>query len=187
MSFLKLLLAFLPWLAFLVIARGSLFRLELGLVVALVLSVVLGIARVHRGVILWAGMLFFIYATLAVVVFNHMWTAQHMGVMANGMLAASTWLTIVLKRPFTLDYARAHVDPSHWSDPLFIRTNVVVTSAWGLVFSANAILAWGKMERLVLSDLAYEVTAYALLVGAALFTTWYPKQIRRRRDLADQT
>ena len=38
MSFLKLLLAFLPWLSFLVIAHGSLFRLKLGLVVALILS-----------------------------------------------------------------------------------------------------------------------------------------------------
>ena len=48
MSLLKLLLAFAPWLSFLIIARGSLFNLKLGLTVALVLSVVMGVARLHR-------------------------------------------------------------------------------------------------------------------------------------------
>lgn len=181
MSFLKLLLAFLPWLSFLVIARGSLFNLKLGLVVALVLSVAMGVMKLHRGIILWAGLVFFVGATLAVAVFNNMWTAQHMGILANGMLAASTWLTVALRRPFTLDCAREHVDRSLWNDPQFIGTNVVITSVWGLVFTVNAILAWGKMERFALSDLAYEIVTYTLLIATAAFTNWYPKHVRQRR------
>lgn len=183
MSFLKLILAFLPWLSFLVIAHGSLLRLKIGLVVALALSVIMGVARLHRGVILWAGLLFFIGATLAVVVFDNMWTVRHMGIMANEMLAASTWLTVVLGRPFTFEYAREHVDRSLWTDPRFIKTNVVVTSVWGLVFTVNAVLAWTKMEHFALSELAYEVISYALLVGAAVFTNWYPKHVRRQREI----
>ena len=183
MAFLKLLLAFLPWLAFLAIAHGSLFRLKLGLAVALLLSVAMGIGKLHRGVILWVGLSFFVFATLAVVAFNDMWTVQHMGILANGTLAASTWLTVVFRRPFTLDYAREHVDPSLWNEPSFIRTNMVITSVWAAVFTVNAVLAWGKMEHLLLSDLAYEVLSYALLVATAAFTVWYPKQVRRRREL----
>lgn len=49
MGILKLLLAFAPWLAFLFIAHGSLLRLKIGLVVALALSVVMGVTRLHRG------------------------------------------------------------------------------------------------------------------------------------------
>jgi hypothetical protein len=183
MSVFKLLLAFLPWISFLVIAHGGMLRLKIGLVVALVLSVVMGVARLHRGVILWAGLAFFIFATLAVVAFDNMWTARHMGVLANGMLAASTWLTVVLKRPFTLEYAREHVDPSLWSDPLFIKTNVILTSLWGSIFTVNAVLAWGKMEQSVLSELAYEIVSYTLLVGTVVFTDWYPKHVRQRRQV----
>ena len=183
MSFFKLLLAFLPWLSFLVIARGSLLRLKIGLAVALVLSVVMGVARLHRGIILWAGLLFFIYSTVAVVALDNMWTAQHMSVLANGMLAVSTWLTVVLKKPFTLDYAREHVDPSLWNDPMFIRTNIALTSVWGSIFTVNTILAWGKMEQFVLPDLAYEIISYTLLVGTAVFTNWYPKHVRQRREI----
>ncbi|MFZ0944850.1 MAG: hypothetical protein WB930_14655 [Syntrophobacteraceae bacterium] len=186
MSFFKMLFAFAPWVSFLVIARNSLFRLKLGLVVALVLVVIMGITRLHRGVILWAGLFFFTYATVAVALLNNMWIAQHMGVMANGALAVSTWLTIAIRKPFTLDYAREHTDPSLWDHPLFIRTNFVIASVWGLAFSVSAILAWGKIEHFILSELGYEVITYTLLIGTLAFSTWYPNYVRRRREMEER-
>lgn len=184
MQFLKLLLAFAPWLAFLVIAQGSLFRLKAGLVTALALSVVMGIAGLHRGIILWAGLAFFTFATVAVVGFESMWAVAWMGVMASGALAASTWLTVALGKPFTLDYARRHVDPSLWNDPGFVRTNVILTSVWGAVFTANSLLALGKMHHLLLPGWGYEAVSYSLLAGTAFFTTWYPERVRKARAAA---
>ena len=177
--FFKLLLAFSPWLAFLFIASGGLFRLKLGLMVGLVLCVVMGITRLHRGIILWVGLLFFSSALLAVAGFNSMWTAKHMGIMANGAMAAAAWLSILIRKPFTMDYAREHTDPSLWKSPLFIRTNIIITAAWGLTFTLNAILAWGKMEQFVLSGLAYEIITYAALVGTVYFSSWYPAHVHR--------
>ena len=77
----------------------------------------MGVTRLHRGVILWAGLIFFASATIAVALFNDLWTARHMGVVANFALAAGSWLTIALGKPFTLDYARQHTDPSLWKSP----------------------------------------------------------------------
>lgn len=184
MGFLKLIVSFAPWLCFLVIAQGSLFRLKLGLAVALALSVVMGIARLHRGVILWVGLAFFAYAAVAVMLLENMWTARHMGILANGALAAGTWLTIALGKPFTLDYAREHVDPSLWNSPAFLNSNMLIASAWGAAFTVNAGLAWGKMESLALPEYGYELVSYAILIGTALFTTWYPGHVRRARAAA---
>jgi hypothetical protein len=181
MSFLKLVLSFAPWIAFLIIARGSMFMLELGLAVALALTVGMGLARLHRGIILWVGLLFFTYATVAVVAFHEMWTVRHIGVLANGALAAGSWLTIVIGKPFSLDYARAHTDPSLWNQPFFIRTNIIITAAWAATFTVNAILAWGKMEQFAMPDLGYEVLSYLFLLGTAGFTSWYPGYVRRLR------
>ncbi len=177
--FLKLIMAFAPWLAFLFIAHGSLFRLKLGLIIALVLSIGMGIARLHRGVILWVGLVFFTCATLAVVVFNNMWIVKYMGIIASGVLATSTWLTIIFRKPFTMDYAKEHTDPSLWNSQMFIRTNMILTSAWGITFTINAILAWGKMEHFILPELSYEIISYTLMIGTAAFTSWYPGYIRR--------
>ena len=181
MSFLKLVLSFAPWISFLIIAQGSLFRLELGLVVALVLTVGMGVARLHRGVILWTGLIFFTYATVAVMAFGDMWTVRHMGVLANGALAAGSWFTIAVGKPFSVDYARAHTDPALWHDPVFIRTNVIITAAWAATFTVNAMLAWGKMVQFLAPAWGYEILSYTFLLATAAFTSWYPDHLRRQR------
>jgi hypothetical protein len=181
LAFFKLLVAFAPWLAFLFIAHDSLLRVKIGLVVALVLSVALGALRLHRGIILWVGLLFFTAATVAVIAFEDTWTLRHLGVLANGALAAAAWLTIVVGKPFTLDYAKDHVDPSLWKDPQFVRSNTLITAIWAAAFTINASLAFGKMEKAGLPDLGYELVSYALLVATAVFTVWYPAYLRRKR------
>lgn len=177
--FFKLLLAFSPWLAFLLIASDGLFRLKLGLTVGLILSIIMGLTRLHRGIILWVGLIFFSCATVAMLGFNSMWTAKHMGIMANGAMATASWLSIVVKKPFTMDYAREHTAKELWSSPLFIRTNIIITAVWGLAFTLNTFLAWGKMERFIVTGLVYEFITYTVLIGTVCFTCWYQKHINR--------
>nr|WP_210302400.1 hypothetical protein [Rhodoblastus sphagnicola] len=176
----KLLFSFAPWLSFLIIARGSLERLELGLGVALALSVTMGLLRLHRGIILWVGLAFFSLALVLVMAFHNMWTVQHMGVLANGALAAGAWVGIVRKSPFTLDYAKDHTPREAWTSAPFLRANMIISTAWAMAFTASAALAWMKMERLYVSDLAYEGCSYAILIATALFTQLYPAWLKRR-------
>jgi hypothetical protein len=182
MSFFKMLLTFAPWIAFLIIARDSIFRLKLGIIVAAVLTVVMVVTRLHRGVIMWVGIIFFSYALAAVALLNDMWTVRYMGVLANGALAGGTWVGIALKRPFTLEYAREHADPSLWDDPLFLRTNYFLTVTWAMAFTINATLAWQRSVRPVMPGWAYETISYTLLVSAMFISTWYPQYVKRRRE-----
>lgn len=186
MSVVKLLLTFAPWLALLIIARDTLFQLKVGLVVALLLSVVLGITRLLRGIVLWIGLAFFLLTTVAVVGLENLWVAEHLGVLANGALAASSWFTIAIGKPFTEDYAREQVDRSLWHDPAFIRTNVIVTAVWAAVFSVNAGLAYGEMVGFVFRGWEYETASYALLLAAVVFTNWYARYVHRVREAARQ-
>ncbi|ABE39810.1 conserved hypothetical protein [Rhodopseudomonas palustris BisB5] len=181
LAFFKILISFAPWLSFLIIARDSLLRVEIGLSVALALTVLMGLLRLHRGIILWVGVAFFGGATIAVIGFNDSWTLRHLGILANGALALGAWLTIALGKPFTLDYAKEHVDPSLWNDPKFIRINVLMTAVWASAFTVSAVLAFGKMEQFALSELGYELISYAILISTAIFTAWYPEHLRRAR------
>lgn len=184
MQLLKLVLSFAPWLAFLVIARDSLIRVKIGLFVALALSICLGLAKVNRGVILWVGLVFFVYATISVAVLDDMWTLRHMGVLANGVLACAIWLTILGKKPFTLEYAREHTDPSLWQCPSFLLTNNILSGLWGTVLTVNAVLAYGKMQALLMPQAAYDALSYTTLLTAAVLTTWYPKYVHRKTQRA---
>ncbi len=181
MTFLKLLISFAPWLSFLLIAHDTAFRVKLGLIAALILSIVMGIARLHRGIILWVGLIFFSCATVAVAIFENAWTLRHMGVLANGALAAGAWLTIILGRPFTLDYAKEHTDPSLWNHPRFLKSNYTITAVWAAAFTVNCGFAFLKMEHIGASQLGYEFLSYTLLIATALFTVRYPKYLQERR------
>jgi hypothetical protein len=180
MSFFKMLLVFAPWIAFLVIANGSLFRLKLGIGVAAVLTVVMVVTRLHRGAIMWVGIVFFSFALVAVVLLNNMWTVRNMEILANGALAAGTWMSIALKRPFTLEYAREHTDPSLWHSPLFLRTNYILTLMWAVTFTINATLSWQRNFQPIMPGWGYETSSYSLLVLAMFMSTWYPQFVKRR-------
>lgn len=180
MTFLKLLLSFAPWIAFLIIARGTVARVEIGLIVALGLSIAMALFKLHRGVIMWVGLAFFGAATIAVLVFHDVWTVRHLGVLANGALAAGSWITLAAGKPFTLEYAKAQTDPAKWHDPLFIRVNVQLTTAWAATFTVNTVVAWLLMKR-VWPEWVCHTTSYAALIGTAAFTSWYPGHVRRRQ------
>jgi hypothetical protein len=181
-SFFKMLLSFAPWLFFLIVAQNSMFRLKLGIIGAAVLTVVMAITRLHRGVIMWVGIMFFTYAIVAVVFLNDMWAVRYMGALANGALALGTWTGVALKRPFTLEYAREHTDPSLWSSPVFLRTNYFMTAIWGVVFTVNASLAWQRSVQPALPGWAYEAVSYSLMVAAMFISICYPEDLRRRRN-----
>jgi len=184
-SFFKMLFSFAPWIAFLLIARNSMFQLKVGIVVAAILTIVMAVARLHRGVIMWVGMAFFGYAIVFVVFLNNVWSMRHMGVLANGSLALGTWLGLICKHPFTLAYARENTAPSLWNNPQFLRTNYLLTGMWAVVFSVNAFLAWQRSVHPIMASWIYETVNYFLLVGAMFLSTWYPEHKKHQRKVMD--
>lgn len=186
MRFFRLILSFAPWLAFLALVHSGPGRLPIALLVGLALSVVMGLARLQRGVIFWTGLVFFSLASLAVVGFHDVWTARHMAILAPGALALATWIGLAAGRPFTLVYARAETDPSLWNSPEFLRINRILTTVWGMTFTVNALLAVLRLQRVPLPWFAQEPLTYGLMLAAAGFTSWYPVFVRGRRQRQHQ-
>ena len=54
------------------------------------------------------------------------------------VFAIVTWVTLLLGFPFTIQYAREQAPPEVWDNPLFRRLNMILTVAFGLVFTVNA-------------------------------------------------
>jgi hypothetical protein len=177
-SFLKLVVSFAPWIAFLVIAGDTMRSLEVGLIVALTLSVVMAVLRLNRGIIMWVGVVFFAVVTVAVLGFHNIWTITNLGVLANGALAVAAWAGLIVGRPFTLAYARQDTDPALWNNPVFIRTNVRITVVWATAFTISTAMAWVRIEHLLPGWLCHSIS-YAGLLAAAVFTSWYPAHVRR--------
>ncbi len=181
MDALKLLLAFLPWIAFWIISGGnSMFRLQVGICVAAVLVGVMGVTRLHRGVILWAGVIFFAFALASVVWLQDAWVIHRLGVLASGTLLVATLLSVALGRPFTESYARDHVPRELWDSPSFIRGCYTVTGVWGFVFLANTMANVVKFYYPEPGEWTYRGIELGFLIAGVIFTTIYSRVSRRK-------
>ena len=80
--------------------------------------------------------------------------------------------TLIVGKPFTLQYAREKVSQSLWDTPQFIRSNYVVTGVWSGAF---LILVLADLILTYRTDLPPKIGILATvlaLVGAFKFTQW---------------
>src|SRR6202000_2332793 len=90
-----------------------------------------------------------------------------------GLLLIVT-ISIAIRQPFTLQYAREQVPQQMWASREFVRTNYVITAVWALAFAA---LGAADAMLLYLPDLPPRfgiIVTVLALVGAFKFTAWYP-------------
>jgi len=188
MDALKLLVAFSPWIAFWIISAGhSMVRLQIGICVAAVLVLVMGITKLHRGLILWAGVVFFAFAVVTVAVLENLRVIQHLGVLASSTLFMATLLSIVIGQPFTESYAREHVPSELWESPKFIRSGYTVTGVWGIIFLANTLVNVAKPYYPELGEWSFRGVELGILVSGVAFTTVYSNLMRKNRASAGES
>lgn len=179
MSFWSMVLAFAPWISFKIIINlpimSPLMMIKSGIVVAAAICAYQAWLGLHRGALLWGGLLFFGFALITVPVMNNIWVMKHLGVLSHGTLASFTWASILIKKPFTMEYAKQRVEPSLWTSPRFIRKNNILTGIWGSAFTISFIDAALKLTLFPDSGVTFEIIDNVVLLGAALFTASYTK------------
>ncbi|WP_058188084.1 hypothetical protein [Terracidiphilus gabretensis] len=179
-----ILLAFAPFLVFAIVNRlaGS----EIGLAAAAATSAVLllrdMLAPNRSPKILEIGT-FVLFCGLALYGwFGHpAWTVIGVRVRVDAGLLVIVLVSMLVRRPFTLQYARERVAREHWNSSEFIRVNYVISSAWALAF---AVMVIAELALLYVPNFPNAVGIAAIviaLVGAIKFTRWYPEHIRSRQ------
>ncbi|WAL67505.1 hypothetical protein ORV05_06910 [Amycolatopsis cynarae] len=100
--------------------------------------------------------------------------------LSSAWLGLTAWGSLVLGRPFTLGIARQMTDCSLWDNPVFRRTNVVITAVWATAFTLEA-LALGFLLAFAPHATAAVVTLkIASFAVPVLFTVRYPRIVRAR-------
>jgi hypothetical protein len=111
---------------------------------------------------------------------THAWLERWSGEVANMALVVIAVGSILIRQPFTLAYAKEEAPRELWDNPVFLRTNYVLTSVWAIAFVIEA--ASGLYGDAVLDNSNNLWTGWIIqtlpLIVAAQFTLWYPDRVQ---------
>ncbi|WP_412537989.1 hypothetical protein R8Z50_19220 [Longispora sp. K20-0274] len=140
MSYLR---TFLPWIVYSVVPSshwqwGALAGL---LVAVAVVAQQLRAGRTPDALIIEIGSAVF-FAVITVVAFTSPDSPAHpySPAISAASLALIAGVSLAIGRPFTLGIAKQSVPREYWGQPLFVRSNVVITSVWTGAFAASAVV-----------------------------------------------
>lgn len=127
-----------------------------------------------------------IFSSLAVIMLliDGAWSGTTIRMTIDIALLAVVLVSIALRFPFTLQYAREQVTPEVRAMPEFIRTNYILTWAWAgtfvLMLVADMVSVWWPSAPLWVGV----IIAFAARNAAVQFTKWYSQRARDRANAA---
>ena len=144
-----------PWIVLSVISSPG--RFEEAAAAALGLSLLVLWLSHRRGIgvhslEVFGVLVFAMFAVLGLVAPHNVigWLELWAGEVTNISLAAFAVFTLLIRKPFTLAYAKQTTPHEYWESPLFLPINYAITSAWAAAFVFAAIV--GAIGDAVLHD-----------------------------------
>lgn len=127
---------------------------------------------------------FVLFATLAIYAYvaQPAWSAIGVRLLVDTGLLLIVLLSMVIGKPFTLQYARETVDAQYWDQPEFIHTNYVITAARAHAF---AVMVLAELALLYLPGMSHRfgvVIIVVALITAVKFTGWYPERVKNTQS-----
>lgn len=176
---LSVLLGFLPWIVFAIVSGPSLFRLNAAIIAALVLVLTMGYKQLAGGYILtWGSAVFFAVILVMVVILVNPWFIGHLEILSQETLAFISLMSLLVGKPFVLQYARESVPPERQASPTFYSTCRDLTIIWSAVFILSTIMCLGKAYGLWDGGAIYRVVSFGLIASGLWLNHWYPKYVR---------
>jgi hypothetical protein len=124
-----------------------------------------------------------LFASPGVIGFLQVWAGE----LTNISLAGFAWATLLMRKPFTMAYAKDTTPQEYWDSPLFRRINGVITAVWASAFTVAAIA--GFIGDAVLHDSGNFWTGWILQLAAIFFAVsfseFYPDYASAKFDLAN--
>ena len=176
----KFIFGFLPWILFLFLPTDGWEPLKRAVAICLAASLIFGWKALRKGFILqWATVLFFLACTVSFYGFRWVALAEQMDWVANGFLAGVIWLTVLIGKPFTLQYARADLPKERWNDAGLIRGCRFIAVFWGcLLLVPVAFTIFKRLKPDTLSPSFYFGVSVTCIALGITFTTIY-KRLKR--------
>ncbi len=179
----KFIFGFLAWIVFLLLPTNGWEPLRRAGLISLIISVVFSWKQLRDGFILaWATMAFFLLCAISFYGFEWIWLANHIAIIANSFLDGIIWFTVLIGKPFTLQYARADLPPEQWYDEGIVRSCRTIAIFWGMLLPVP--IASNVFQLLYPTALPgafyFSISVFCIIFGI-LVTRIYTRLKRKQR------
>lgn len=168
--------SFVPWILFFAFFGKSQTSKEIASIAALVSHIYLNRDAIKKHFVLDIGtLIFFVLFAMNLFVFKNTFIINNGNLISSAVIAFIAWVSITIKRPFTLQYAREAVTPEVSSSKLFIMINYILTMVWAIIFTLMMLPSLLKFSTVV----NMVITGVFLLVGVVItqkFPKWFVNQ-----------
>lgn len=100
----------------------------------------------------------------------------------NGGLMVVVLISLAMKKPFTLPYAKEQTPPPIWDLPIFLQVNMTISAAWAVAFGVMTAADLASLLGFLSLPLDIAIGLLAL-IGAIVFSVRYPAVVRKRFGL----
>jgi len=188
MNIITLLTAFVPWIAFTLVAEAPLgnplMALTLAFIVGIVLTVLTSYRQLLKGYILSVvTIVFFVVFFLLIIALKQYWLANYISVLSMLILTIVCWATMLFHFPFTLQYSREGVEPERAGSAPFMRVNYIITAVWGVAFTLGFAIDAFLLLRPEPGLMFWDNLKWVFMVIAIVFTVKYPEYVHKQRAM----
>ncbi len=172
-------LSFLPWIVFWVLSGRENYQIAAAAsVVTVVFLCIRDIQKRNIKILDVGTLLFFVFLMLVAYTSEAAWIDNHAAPLSSAALFLIALTSILMKKPFTLQYAREQVEPKFWYSSVFYSTNLTISWVWCIAFAIMAVTSYIIVlnYHTVIDRVIYILT----FVGAVKFTAWYPDYVKKK-------
>lgn len=167
---------FLPWFIFDWLPKSTSHQITLALFFALGTTIIgnyKGLKKLF--VIPWVSLAFFSVLLILTQFLEINFILQHIWVASNTLFTLVVIGSLIIRRPFTLAYAKEIVAKDKWDHPIFIKINNYLTMVWGLVFITNLLINLYRDQLDYSLGALASIMTYLTTIFGIWFCSWFPK------------
>jgi len=173
---------FIPWILYSIFYSNNPTQLKIAISVALASSLMLDWKDLKAGFILTRfTLIYFLVLLIFVSLYHSIWLEKNMWVVSNLMLAAIAFVSILIKKPFTMQYAKQKAPEIYWNNSIFIEINNILTAIWGVIFLFAALTNYLHSDVLRLNGTLYFIVNNIGWVIGAYVSKKFPAYWRVKR------
>jgi len=168
----NILLSFLPWIVFYGLQH------VLGLTWALVIAIILllvtpEVKRLMKGfLVTWMILISMLIMLLISICYPTSLTSFDRVLIMSGSFAVMAWISLIIKKPFTLQYAKERVPKEKWDSPVFFKVNMIITLLWAICMTVSTLSSIFNYQQTLISIIAIVIA----IIGTKRIPEYYKKK-----------